>query len=54
MQPSLVPPSPLNGYGYTGAMFPAPVWVGGGGGSSSSSSSSSSSRSSSSSSSSSS
>ena len=23
------PPSPPNGYGYTGAMFP-PLWVGGG------------------------
>ena len=31
MQPSLVPPSHPNGYGYTGAMFPAPPcgWVGG-------------------------
>jgi len=29
MQPSQVPPPPPNGYGYTGAMFPTPLWVGG-------------------------
>ena len=29
MQPSQVPPLPPNGYGYTGAMFPAPHPVGG-------------------------
>ena len=29
---SQVPPSPPNGYGYTGAMFPAPpLWMRGGG-----------------------
>ena len=32
MQPPRSPPSAPNGYGYTGAMFPAPPcgWVGGG------------------------
>ena len=41
MQPPRSPPSPPNGYGYTGAMFSAPLlWVGGGVSSSSSSSSS--------------
>ena len=40
MQPPRSPPSPPNGYGYTGAMFSAPpLWVGGGVSSSSSSSS---------------
>ena len=29
---SQAPPSPPNGYGYTGAMFPAPPPVGGWGG----------------------